>query len=367
MSKRRMTAAPAPWTLHVRTTLAGRIGLAIACGLWVSTIVAPLRAQVVEVRTGVFHTVTGVVMDADSMPLPNVTVMIRKLQRQTLTGADGTFRLDSIPAGTHELTARAVGLLSGVQYVTAGPNMTPVTITMIRYRNTLAAMVTTADELGLSGIIGDTMYRALAGVKVTAIGGSEIAYTDSTGAFHMPLKPGQYMLRIDKDGYARQTVGVSLPEDQGRKIAVWMAERHGGDDPVYGRELFDLGQRMVRASPTSSKFLTREDMSAMGAVDLQALAIRFQTGRITQDCLVQLGGTINRMVPLGNLTAADIEFVELYLPTVSGAAGGGSGKPRGVTSLSGHQPKFLTPSSLSPTPGASSACGNVGFIAWLRN
>lgn len=328
---------------------------------------AALRAQTVEVRSTVFHTVTGVVVDSDSMPLPNVTVMIRKLQRQTLTGADGSFRFDSIPTGTHELSARAVGLLSGVQMVSAGPDGSPARMVMIRYRNTLAAMVTTADELGLSGIIGDTAFRAMPDVKVTALGGSETAYTDSTGAFYMPLRPGQYMLRIDKDGYARQTVGVSVPEDEGRKISVWLVPHHGGDDPVYGRELFDLNLRMLRASPAASKFLTREDLNNMGAVDLQALALRFGTGRIDPDCEVVIGGTHNRRVPLGNLTASDIEFVELYLPTISGGAGTGSGKPRGVTSIGGFQTNITTPTILTTVSAASSLCGNLGFVAWLRN
>lgn len=212
-----------------------------------------LHAQTVVLRPSVPSAILGVVVDTAGMPVSDVTVMIRKLQRQVRTGFDGTFRFDSIPVGTHELSTRAVGLLAEVKNVTVGNDGASVLITMIRYSNELAAVVTTATELGLSGIVGDTAYQAMAGVKVFAIGGSASAVTDSTGAFHMDIAPGRYLLRIDRDGYARQTVGVTIPESEGRRIAVWMKPQDGGDDPVYGMKLFDLNQTMLRVSAASTR------------------------------------------------------------------------------------------------------------------
>lgn len=334
--------------------------------LAILAVAKPIQAQTVTLRTSVPNAIVGVVVDTSGMPLSDVTVMIRKLQRQTRTLPDGTFQFDSIPLGTHELSARAVGLLAGVTEVTVGPTGASVTITMVRFKNALAAVVTTASELGLSGIIGDTAFRAMTDVKVTVIGGAGSAHTDSTGAFRMPLSPGSYLLRVEKDGYARQTVGVSIPDNEGRRIAVWMVEQDGGNDAVFGTELFDLHARIMRVSQASAKFLTREDMSKVGAVDLHGLALKFGTGRINPDCQVRVGGTMNRWVTLGTLTASDIEFVEVYLPTFGTSADGTSGS-RGITSLSGSATMFTTPTNLSPRPGASGACGNVSFTAWLRN
>lgn len=104
--------------------------------------------------------------------------------------------------------------------------------------------------------------------------------------------------------------------------------------------------------------MTREDMERLGIVDLQALALRYGTGRLSPECEVLVGGTFNRRVPLGRLTAADIEFVEVYLPT-------GIGATRSGTSINGMETKLTT--STFDRPVASPDCGNVGLIAWLRN
>lgn len=326
--------------------------------LAVFAMATPTQAQTVTLRTSVPNTIVGVVVDTGGMPLADVTVMIRKLQRQTRTKFDGTFQFDSIPLGKHELSARAVGLVAGVQIVTVGHDGASVTITMIRYGTALPAMVTKAAEGGLSGIIGDTAYRALDGVKVQAIGGSVSAVTDSTGAFYMPLNPGHYLIRMEKDGYARQTVGVTIPESEGRRMAAWMKPQIGGSDPIYGMKLFDLNMTMLRVSSASAKFMTREDLEKLGVVDLQALALRYGTGRLTPNCFVDIGGTFKRQVRLGTLTTADIEFVEVYLPTMIGGT-------RGVTSLEGMETTIKT--STFDRVAASADCGNVGLVAWLRN
>ncbi|MBL0169977.1 MAG: carboxypeptidase regulatory-like domain-containing protein [Gemmatimonadaceae bacterium] len=250
--------------------------------------------------------ITGTVVDTNGVPIAEVTVTLVKTQRRTLTGVDGSFRFDSIPLGTHEVSARGVGLIGGVQRVTVGPNGGSVTIVMIRFSTSLPSMVTVATQGGLSGVIGDTAYHALAGVVITAVGGSQIAKTDSTGAFAMPLKPGRYLIRLERDGYLRQTMGVTIPETEGRRIAAWLAPQEGAPNHAEAQNMFDLGQRMIHLSHVSAKFYSREDLVQQGIVDLQALAIRWGTGRLTVECMVSINGSLVRARDVTNGVGARI-------------------------------------------------------------
>lgn len=305
------------------------------------------------------RTVTGIVTDTMGMAMGNVDVLIAKLRRITRTRDDGTFRFDSVAPGTYTINARKIGYLGLTPRVTVGPEGGSVHIEMIRYSTVLPSMVTTAKASGLSGIIGDTAYHALPNVKISVLGGGRSAVTDSNGAFFIPLPAGKYMLRLDEEGYARQTIGITIPENEGRSIAAWMVPRQGGSNPVEGKNLFDLNERMIRASPVSSEYYSREDMEKKGMLDLQALARRSANGRITPDCMVTVDGG-PRKTSLASLTTSEVEFVEVYQPSKVGGGG-----VRGTTSLSGQAGTAIaTPTSTRPNVG--SECGNLGIIVWLR-
>ena len=130
--------------------------------------------------------------------IADVAVVITKLRRQTRTRADGSFRFDSVPSGTYELSARSIGLLAGAYRVTVGRDGASVVIPMIRLGYALQARVTVADRGGLSGVIADTSYRALQDVEVSIMRGVHRTQTDSTGAFFLTLKPGSYMMELPR-------------------------------------------------------------------------------------------------------------------------------------------------------------------------
>lgn len=333
-----------------------RLPLLTACALALMA-VSSLGAQVTPPPRGGPRTLVGVVTDTTGRPLANVTVQLRRTTRRASTNEEGLFRFDSLPLGTYAVSARGVGLIAATQNVVVAADGGSVAIAMIRFSTSLPSMVTTAERGGLSGVIGDTAYHALANVVVTAVGGSHLATTDSTGAFWMPLKPGHYMIRLERDGFARQTMGVTIPDNEGRRIAAWLTPQDGEPSHLESQQLFDLGQRMMRVSPASSRFYSREDFTKQGIIDLQALVLRWSTGRLTPECMVALMPS-NDTVPVSSLAAADIEFVELYLPTKIGSV-------RGGTSINGHRTKFTTPTFSQPA--APRECGNVGLVVWLRN
>jgi len=302
------------------------------------------------------NTLVGIVTDTAGIPLQDVDVLIVVLQRSTRTRADGSFRFDSIPVGSYDVRPRRIGFIGATPTVKVASNGGTVLIKLIRFGQALPSVVTVAALGGLSGVIGDTVFRALPNVLVTAIGAAQTTKSDSAGAFFMPLKPGRYLIRLDLNGYERQTVGVTLPDSAGRRIAAWLAPRKGPANHLEANLLFELGQRVVRVSPASSKFLTREDLEQQGVVDLQALALRWGNGRLTGECTVALGGT-TVSVPISQLTTPDIEFVELYLPSKIGSV-------RGGTSINGQETKFITSTTMQPA--AKAACANLALIVWLR-
>ena len=53
----------------------------------------------------------------------------------------------------------------------------------------------------------------MVGVAVRVLGsGVGSAVTDSSGEFVLPVKPGYYMVRLERDGYGRQNIGVTVPD-----------------------------------------------------------------------------------------------------------------------------------------------------------
>jgi hypothetical protein len=230
-----------------------------------------------------------------------------------------------------------------------------VHIKMIRIGFALPSMVTTADRTGLSGIVGDTAYGAMPGVEVRIIGGSGHTETDSVGAFFLPLKPGRYMVELKREGFTNQRVGVTIPEREGRKIAAWMVPRDGKPNPLEGANVFEMGQRMMRASPVWSKFYTREDMAKLGVTEIRQVMNMSAMKLVDPDCQVLIDGG-PRTMPVWQLSASDVEFVELY-----------TSRParRTVTSVNGNAQTLSTSTSMDPSSPRNnlSACG-VQAVVW---
>ncbi len=341
-----------------RTLASGFVCLSIAMVLSAQPIAAQASAGV-QATPG---TLSGVVTDTLGNPVDDVEVVLTELRRRARTQADGAFQFDNVPAGTYRVSARRMGYVVTSVEVSVPEAGRHVEIRMTPIGYTIAAVTTIADIGGVSGVIADTASRPLKDVQVTALGAGKSVKTDSAGAFFIPLKAGQYMLRIERDGFSRQTKAVMIPENEGRKIAAWLVPRTGPPNHIESNALFDLNQRIVRASPVSSKYFAREELVRLGLHDLSALARKWAQGSISHECEVAIGGVPNLTIPLAMLLVSEVEFVEVYLP--SNIAGAGPG-PRGTTSLNNNPTKFTTPTG-PPRLQGSRACGNISIVAWLR-
>lgn len=334
------------------------LSVMLANGACVSTALAQSRpansALSVELR--------GICVDSTGAAITDVLVVLRAQRRQTISGVGGSFAFDSVDAGTYELIARRIGYATESFRVTVGDTNTFVRLQMRADVRNIRPIVTTAERTGLSGVVSDTSLRALEKIQISALGSGKAARTDASGAFFLPLKAGQYLLKIEADGFATQTKAVVISESAGTHIAVSMLPRSRSQNFAEANSLFDLSQRVMRSSPASTHYFVGEELARQGIHDLQDVAHRFASGRVTSECDVSIGGTANVKIPLSLLSAAEIEFLEVYLPT--NTAGGGAAS-RGITSVSGNRNTIRTPTDQG-RPAPVSWCGNMALIAWLK-
>lgn len=272
-------------------------------------------AQVVVPKPAGPGTLSGLVVDSAGRPVPEATVYIVNPRRTVLSRANGTFRFDSVPEGRYTIGARAIGYVSSATGgVVVGPGGAAAIIEMVRFAIELPSMTTLARRGGLSGVIGDTSYRAMAGVTVRVLGsGAGSATTDSVGEFFLPVKPGRYMVRLELPGYRRQLVAVTVPADEGRRIAAWLAPKSGKENPIVGKNLFELEQRLIRRTSVNSRLYTNEDLVNLGIDNALVAAERFAARRLSDDaCALINGGPED--APLWTISAEEIELMETYVP-----------------------------------------------------
>jgi hypothetical protein len=299
----------------------------------------------------------GVVRDTMGMPLRDVTVLLAAQRRTARTREDGSFRFDSLPPGRVRVTARLLGYIAaGVDTVVRRGETARVTITMLRLAATLPVLRTNAERPGLSGVVGDSTYRALEGVRVRTLGRASNTRTDSVGAFYLPLAPGPYMLRVDHDGFASVTFGVHIPNDSGKRVSVLLAPAGpmDGAEIIRQRTLFDLEQRLVRARPVRYKTYSREMLERFGSPDLMQTMARATAQAVDPEACAAINGG-PAWAPLWSIALEEVDFVEANLYSATSAG------PRGPTSINGMRPRETGgPVEITGVPP------ECLFAVWLR-
>lgn len=331
-------------------------------------IAPPASAQIPTLRLQGPKTLVGIVVDTAGVPIAGVEVILPEINWRTRSRTNGTFRFDSVPRNFIEVRARGVGLLGPDVRAVIGVSGGSVVIRMARLTQLMPDVVTRAARGGLTGIVVDERFRPLRNVKVRALGGMSNTTTDSLGIFFMPLKIGRYMLRMDRDGFERQTLGVTVEDSTRQRVTAILREQEGRPNIIEGASLTELESRMIRSSPASTKYFSRDDLETLGILDLTAFARRWATGQVTNFCKVILGASIGMevpggkrkpvVVPIDQLTTADLEFVELYLPTMIG-------KVRSSPNIRSGPKRVGKLEDAAQGEGASD-CGNIRMIVWLR-
>ena len=298
----------------MRRTTRGARQWATFTGMLLASLASTARAQVTVPKPAGPHTLTGLVVDSAGKPIRDATVYIAELERTAAVRVTGAFRFDSVPDGRYTVGARAVGYLGGTGKVLVDSLGGAALIEMQRIAFALPSMLTTAKRGGLSGVIADANYVALPGVIVKVMGsGAGAATTDASGEFYLPVRPGKYLVRLDREGFRRQLISVTVPADEGRRMSAWMVIGTEKANPVEGRNIFDFEQWMIRRRPVSSALFTREDLERMHVRDAREAYVRAFGGRLDyDDCALIDGGPVE--APMWTISQEDVELMAVNAP-----------------------------------------------------
>ncbi len=301
--------------------------------------------------------IRGIVVDDSGKPIEGAEVMLMQRRLRARTTSDGSFLFDRTENGKYTLEVRHIGYrpITGKTTVKDGP--AEVRISMTRAPFSLPSVITVASRGGLSGVIADTGYRPLPGVKVSIQGARVLTETDSAGAFYAAVAPGRYLVVLRRSGFARQIISVNVPKDTGRQIAAWMVPEKKDSDPRQGAMLFDQLMRINAATAATSRFVTREDVERLGTTDLRQLGASASGQQVSPDCPVAENGDPKRTLPLWAIAPKDLEFLEVYWSNGGGTAARAQSKLANVGGLQGMT------GNLSAAPAQPCA---VRMVIWWR-
>ena len=301
------------------------------------------------------RTLVGIVLDTLGNPVDSAELLVASLKRHAMSGPDGTFRFDDVKPGSYEIAARRIGYYPQVRAVTVGDSGGVVSFSLAPGVRALPPVVTSVPLGGLSGVIGDTAYDIVAGAQIAVVASDKRTLSDSLGRFHIDLHTGKYMIQVTRDGYRSRLVSVTIPNDSGRRMTVWLTPSNRGQLARDAANLDALKLRLETRNPVWSSLFTREDINRLGiqeGAQLARLGVNTWQGSLSDQCQAIIDGGPSR-VPLWAIDAADVEAMETYTPKRSGS---------GPTSISGNR-------RISTQAGATDNIGcpaGVRVYVWLR-
>lgn len=303
--------------------------------------------------------IVGVVRDNAGVPIEDAIVTISGSGDGVRTRVDGVFRIEKVKPGRYQLRALRVGYNPQVRRVTVSDSGAAVSFALLPAPQVLLPVVTAASRPGLSGVIGDTAYAAISGAAVIVLGAGERSTTDSEGFFAMDLRPGRYMVRVQKPGFEGRMMSVHVKSDSGRRIAVWLTPTDRADNNLEALAIENLSRRLAWKT-SEGKLLTHEEIVGRFTTLHQVSA--FGAGvPLDPSCIATVDGGLGkvRMAPLWSVAADEIESVEVYPP----------GALKYIRTQNRARP--LNPTArarqASPIGGGyrSSGCGAEVYV-WLR-
>ena len=158
--------------------------------------------------------IRGTVIAADGLPLENVEILVRGIERTVLTNAAGVYRFNDVPVGEQLLTARRPGYVasqltievSAGQVAVADFQLSPVA-------QQLDSIAVTGERIPpfLIGNVHDTFGRPLEGVEIVLDGVSRTVRTNARGTFRFDsLEAKRYQLTARLPGFvaARNVIEI---------------------------------------------------------------------------------------------------------------------------------------------------------------
>jgi hypothetical protein len=205
----------------------------------------------------------GIVVDTAGNVIAGAEVTIPGLIKRQFTKADGTFRFDSVKSGKHRMRARKIGYAPQVREFEVDSTGGVAEFQLLPIVTALPAMVSSANNRGLSGTVFDMSHKSVPGANVRLLGTGERATTDIDGNFFIPVKAGRYMVGIEQEGYTAKLVGVTVPKDSGRHMNAWLMPSMGPGPRGSTWILEDVRERQAWTLPQHKLLYTHEDLARM--------------------------------------------------------------------------------------------------------
>lgn len=263
---------------------------------------------------------TGRLIGPDSTPVRDAMVRATRGPRTVLarSNADGVYRLTGLGAGEWTVAVRRLGFTPFVERVDFDARG-------MRRDYILRELVVTLDPVlvaerwsGVRGVVGDIRYLSpLPDARVRVVGGDTITRTDGAGRFAVALAPGaEVVLRIEREGYARQLVTATVPRDGYVELDVPMDTlRDARRDQLVWE---DLDRRLkfatVRAARVGREELARSDASRLDAALNEAPSAVRAGVTVTRAACLFIDGVPRPGMTVDAVLAGDVEFVEVYPP-----------------------------------------------------
>jgi hypothetical protein len=243
------------------------------------------RNQEINFELGIATEIAGMVVDANGRPLPSATVKALitnasfRSDGETVSGGDGSFRLEQLADGHYFLSATLEGYSQGSrQRVTSG---TTDLVLKLLPQGSVSGMVVDEETGKPVTSFELSVYRHLNGRKPARVGINK-SFRSSDGRFELKgLDPNQYILEARASGYAASrsepftaargetASGVTVEMNRGGSIAGVVTNANG--KPLMGalvtinnnnfrwNPVHDLLNRMAKIEGEMPKVRTNEN------------------------------------------------------------------------------------------------------------
>jgi protocatechuate 3,4-dioxygenase beta subunit len=146
-----------------------------------------------------FTQIHGRVVDEEGAPQPGTAIEVS--EKSTATDANGAFTINVNEADSYVVTATKKGFATAVQKIADA--RTPIVFTLVRSGGLRVRLTDARDGKTLAGYIVATNDAGLIAARANE--------QEKDGSFNVPLPPGAYRVSVSANGYASQSIRITVP------------------------------------------------------------------------------------------------------------------------------------------------------------
>ncbi|HVZ49340.1 MAG TPA: carboxypeptidase regulatory-like domain-containing protein [Gemmatimonadaceae bacterium] len=297
--------------MRIAALSAGLVTIAFA-----TVTAAPAQAQPAPRRA-----VRGTVRDsASGQPLAGALVELRNPsdRRTVRTDEAGLFTIRGLSPGRYQLSVLRIGFVELRRDLDLAAADTTLALDMRPIAQRLAGFRVRGDTTAIYGMVASLPdLLPIRGALVQVIGDNASRTTDSTGGFFIPVShPGDYMVRISRDGYVDRMFPVTVPKDLAVEASRMLDPGPGTPHVMDG--LFADADKRLRFRGVGSAIVPGSEIRKAGGRLSDALpftrAMSIKGLRLGPGVCLFVNGVHKPLTPIDVYDPAEIESIEVYGP-----------------------------------------------------